>query len=285
MWAAAFLQKLDRAGVKVWAFIKYVDDINIVLSMIKEDVRWDGDQLLIKEGGSELGVVPSEGHTMDLILQAADSILPWLSFTKDLPSMHKEKMVPMLDMQVWIKHAPPGSNHPDSLAWMFYKKKVSTSRVLKATSAYNWRSKTVTMTMEVMRRMRNTTRQATMKMRLDIMKTFVRKLQRRGYSSSTVTGMVESGLRFYYRKVRIELEGGPPVNSRDDTNDVGKKRAKLGASLRWFNRRRGGQEEKSLKENGWRQESSNSSGRKVQISREGPRRTVDKVDVSQEEGA
>ena len=162
---------------------------------------------------------------------------------------------------------------------------MSTSRVLKATSAYNWRSKTVTMTMEVMRRMRNTTRQATMKMRLDIMKTFVRKLRRSGYSSSTVTGMVESGLRFYYRKVRIELEGGPPVNSRDDTNDVGKKRAKLGASLRWFNRRRGGQEEKSLKENGWRQESRNRSGRKVQISREGPRRTVDKVDVSQEEGA
>ena len=213
-WAAGFLSKLDINGFKVWAFIKYVDDVNIVISMMDKDVEWVGDELLLVDRtGAEarpsvLGVAPSEEHTMGLVQQAADSIMPWLSFTHDLPSYHTNGMVPMLDVQVWIEHSPPGSGLPDSLAWKFYEKESSSSRVLKATSAYNWRSKIVTMSMEVMRRMQNSSRQIEISERGNILKTFARKLRSSGYSAKTSKSMIESGLRFYFRKVRIELEGG-----------------------------------------------------------------------------
>ena len=63
--------------------------------------------------------------------------------------------------------------------------------------------------------------------------------------------MILSGLKFYYRKTRIDLQGGPKVNERRETDTIMRKRAKLGASQNWFARRRGGATEKSRKDLGW----------------------------------
>ena len=65
-------------------------------------------------------------------------------------------------------------------------------------------------------------------------------------------GVIQAGLDNYYRKVRSKLEGRPKVNSRSEDMIVQTRRAKLGAGETWFTRRRGGQQEREKKENGWR---------------------------------
>ena len=42
------------------------------------------------------------------------------------------------------------------------------------------------------------------------------------------------------------------MNGRNDLNDLPRKRKKLGTSLNWYKRRRGGNTETSRKENGWK---------------------------------
>ena len=81
---------------------------------------------------------------------------------------------------------------------------------------------------------------------------FISKMRASGYSKETIAGILKSGLTCYYRKVRIELEGGPKLNRRQDNQDVARKRKKIGASEQWFKRRRGGAEEKRKKDHGWR---------------------------------
>ena len=142
----------------------------------------------------------------------------------------------------------------DTLMWTFYEKPTSSSRVLKATSAYTWRAKLVTLNMEVFRRLRNTSRQVTIMSRVWMLRKFVSKLRASGYSRATVAGIILSGSKFYYRKLRTELEGGPRVNARCDKMDVQRKRAKLGAAERWFRRRRGGEREIARKDMGWRKD-------------------------------
>ena len=56
-WALSFLGKIDRAGVKVWAMVKYVDDINIVINVLDNNLVWDGDELRSIESQGE---VPGE---------------------------------------------------------------------------------------------------------------------------------------------------------------------------------------------------------------------------------
>ena len=146
----------------------------------------------------------------------------------------------------------------DLLAWSFFEKPVASSKVLRAASAYTWRSKLVTMAMELHRRLRNTSRQLTFKAKSDIVCKFVHKLRSSGYGPGAVGGILESGTTFYYRKLRCDLEGGPRLNDRPTLSQgqvVTKRRSKLGASQKWFSRRRGGWKESMRKDNNWRFES------------------------------
>ena len=195
-----------------------------------------------------------EQVTMLCIRDAANSAIPWLSFTFDHPALHDSKMVPCLDLQLWVHHPQHEEQGlgADTLAWSFYEKSTSSSKVMRATSAFTWRCKLVTMSNEVVRRMRNSTRQLTLEARLSIMSTFIDKLRSSGYARSTVDGILTSGLKCYFRKLTIDLEGGPSMNRREDSNamEMTRRRKKLGASQAWYARRRGG--DQSNKDHGWR---------------------------------
>ena len=259
-WASKFLVKLVEAGVSVHLLAKYVDDVNLVLAGLALGTRWVEDGLVhcskLEEQDSLAGRSMEE-VTMSCMLSAADSIIPWLKFTVDSPEKHASLTVPILDLQVWVRH--PGQEEEglgsDLLAWSFYEKPVSSDKLLRATSAYSWRNKLVTMAMELHRRLRNSTRQLTLRARAGIVEKFVDKLRRSGYGPGTVKGVLESGMSFYYRKLRIDLQGGPRLNDRPELSSeqvVLNKRQKLGATQSWFSRRRGGQQEALKKENNWR---------------------------------
>ena len=202
-----------------------------------------------------------ETRTMNLIREAADSIIPWLHFTLDLPELHHNLKVPMLDMEVWVDRK---EGREDVLMWDFFEKSSSSSRVLQATSAYTWRAKLVCMNMELFRRHRNTSRQVTLERRIEIVNVFVDKLRGSGYGMSTVSKIVEEGSKYYYRKVRIEMEGGPMLNQRLESDLVMSRRRKMGAAETWFVRKRGGAKECWKKENGWRSTQRSGQGQRRQ---------------------
>ena len=54
---------------------------------------------------------------------------------------------------------------------------------------------------------------------------------------------MKSDITFYYRKVKMDLEGGPKLNRRVSRDTVETRRGKLGARQQWFQRRRGGEQE------------------------------------------
>ena len=258
-WLLKFLAILDQAGVEVYMAAKYVDDVNVVMSMLGLGSRWDGSEVVWSQEQEETDRTQSrtrEEVTMEVTRDIADSIIPWLKFTMDLPQYHDNGMVPILDLQVWVQH--PSQEEMESglgsdlLMWIFYEKDTASEHVFMADSAYTWRSKITTLSMEAFRRMRNTSRQASLTTRSSILKTFIRKVRGSGYSLKSCIGILESGLRHYYRKLQVDLEGGPKLNLRCDSDAAQKRRTKIGASHNWFSRRRGGADEKWKKENHWR---------------------------------
>ena len=212
-WIRGFIHVIISAGVELHGIMKYVDDVNLVMAMLRIGTRWVDNTLEHRLGWEEEDMLANrtqEDVTMTAMRTAVDSIIPWLQFTSDEPGQHESATVPMLDLQVWVRHPRVEDELGfDTLGWSFYEKATSSDRVLRASSAYGWRSKIVTLTMEVFRRMRNTTRQATQRHRCQILEVFIRKLRMSGYVEKTVTGILRSGLQFYSRKLRIELQGGP----------------------------------------------------------------------------
>ena len=111
-WAATVLFKLDFAGARLYAFMKYVDDVNMVLRSMSKGLRWVGEELVWtkeSEAEDELSGHSVERLTMMRVREAAESVFPWLQFTVDPPEDHEEGAVPMLDLQVWVQ---PMSNQP-----------------------------------------------------------------------------------------------------------------------------------------------------------------------------
>ena len=112
-WACMFLVKLDMAGWKLWASVKYVDDVNVVAAMVDVDLEWKEGALCRDTTKAPAQALETrEAHSMRLIQEAADSVYPMLRFTVDLPQNHGSGMVPMLDLQVWVEHHPAGSGAP-----------------------------------------------------------------------------------------------------------------------------------------------------------------------------
>ena len=246
-WVKMFLVKVSKAGARVHLLAKYVDDVNMIMGMLPLGTRWEDGMLTHSKEKESLDKAENrsgEENTMMCMQAAANSVIVWLEFTMDIPEYHESRTVPILDLQVWIKHPTPEEQEEglssDTVMFMFFEKKTASARVLRASSAFTWRNKITTMSMEIFRRMHNTSRQVTADCRANIMRIFIAKLRSSGYNQGACRGLITSGLRYYYRKMRISLEGGPPINQRKEEDTITRKRSKLGASQRWFARRRGG---------------------------------------------
>ena len=231
-WMSLFLCSLTDSGVYIWVCMKYVDYVNIVIDIVDPRWRWvQGCQQWNedwKEQNEQSGVL-AETRTMGLVQETAKSIFEWLHFTVDLPSFHEQSKVPMLYLQVWVDRWTDHEDQdpcPDILIWSFYKKPSSSVRVLKASSAYGWRSKLICMNIKVFTRHINMSRQVSLQKRVEIMERFMRKLRLSGYCTRTVDRILEEGSWFYYCHLRVDLEGGPPLNLRskkDLVNSHGEK--------------------------------------------------------------
>ena len=88
--------------------------------------------------------------------------------------------------------------------------------------------------------MKNTTSKAPTSLEIDIMGTFAKKLHHSGYSVRSAEGILESGVRCYFRKLRLDLQGRPRLNGRENSQDVQRRGQKIGGAQDWFKRRRGG---------------------------------------------
>ena len=80
----------------------------------------------------------------------------------------------------------------------------------------------------------------------------------------------------YYRKLRTDLQGGPPLNARDDKNEMKSRRAKMSGTQNWFNRKRGGAPATERKDQNWRLDKDRKDHRRedgrLRQRRQGPRR-------------
>ena len=259
-WTRQFLMILDRAKLELHLLVKYVDDINIVLETVNPGTVWDNKTMKIEHDNkpceqNEPDNTSVHNATYRLILNAANSIFKYLKFTIDTPENHLSNKVPMLDLETWTtKYQDTEGHEYCQLLYRYYEKPVTPNRVTHADSSYTWRNKTMSLTMETFRRMRNNSPQLDNKENITTLQKFLRKLKRSGYLLKTRSNIIVSGVTYYIRNMRIELQGGPSVNRRSEKNVVGKQRLKLGTTDDWYRRRRGGVREAIRKENDWRKQ-------------------------------
>ena len=87
-WMLGFLFAVTNAGLKVLAAAKYVDDVNLVTSMLELGTRWVNGSFITREDWKLEDMRSGrsrEDVTVEAVRSAADSILVFLEFTSDIP--------------------------------------------------------------------------------------------------------------------------------------------------------------------------------------------------------
>ena len=117
---------------------------------------------------------------------------------------------------------------------IFYEKPCVSEKVLEYGSALPIKTKIITLTQEVLRRMRNTARREPIATRVEILNYFMVKLKNSEYPLEIRKEVLVSGLKGYYRMVLGEVEGVRRVNMAAKEGLRLREAKKLTAAANWY---------------------------------------------------
>ena len=115
---------LKKLGITVMMYKRYVDDIVIIVKMIRKGVKFDKkkkvltfDDVTDEEDESE-SREEAERRTFEILRQIEDSIDKDIQFEEDICCNHDSKMIPVLDLQC-------GMMNDSTVHFQFYSKPMS----------------------------------------------------------------------------------------------------------------------------------------------------------------
>ena len=203
-----FNTRLKKLKVEIELNKNYVDDFLEVVSEIDPGVRLDVERMqLIKvvELVEEDENVPADSRSINLLKQIANTIFPSMQFTVDCPSMHQNKKMPVLDIQMSL------SNN-NKIVYEFFEKPCANKFTITKASAHNNRMKMSVLVEEGVRRMRNCSRNLEPEVVNGVMGKWAEKLRRSGYPQTTRHQVIKTAVQKFESMCKVEDGGGRPVH-------------------------------------------------------------------------
>ena len=143
----------------------------------------------------------------------------------------------MLDLQVWMEEE--GGN--SKIRHSFYQKPSTSPLVFHAGGAHTWRSKIITLSEEMRRRLLHMDSGHCQSEILDIVKDHMQKLADSGYQHSTRMEITASAARKFFRQAMDQALGGRRLHR--NAEEMAKSRTlKSLLNTTWFKSKRGGKE-------------------------------------------
>ena len=239
-WRSTVNKMMIKNSMVGFLLEKYVDDCEVICENLEPGTRWDGQRLCVTPEAAEedcLSEKPKDQITMDAWGQMASSIVPGLIFTTDCCSKNPSGTVPMLDFQMWkVREADPlnpGATR-EAMRYSFYEKYMSNNKVMDNKSAMPRRTKVASLTLEVVRRLCNTSREVDDKDKGEILSKFMRKLQLSGYSLKVRADILAAGVKTYRRKELAERLKVQPIHRLGTHDHEARRREKISGKASWY---------------------------------------------------
>ena len=172
---------------------------------------------------------PDDVRTMEELSNLACSIFKCLNFTWDCPSKNANKMMPVLDAQLWLETETREVSIPEFIdkeapkivkqeslkviiKYQFYKKSMASKTNNLFRGGIPLGSKIATGTQEVIRRLKNTSREIDHNTVKDIIMEYMRELREGGYPKNIREEILNSGFKGYARMWMSEVNNQGFVN-------------------------------------------------------------------------
>ena len=178
LWDQAWLKLLEREGIDVALFYRYVDDARNMLHPLIEGWRWDGFNFTFSKQWEEDDINSNKSdteRTTEELAKAMSSIVWFLEFEGEHKDMFPNKRLPTLDTELWIDES-------GAVKYSFFEKTMCPNRVIQSNTALSENSIRSSLVQEVIRRLKNCSVDLPLVEVQSILSTFGQKLINSGHS-------------------------------------------------------------------------------------------------------
>ena len=128
-------------------------------------------------------------RTASIMKEMANGISRCIQVEIDCPSLHANKKMPILDLEVWVEN--------NEINFQFYRKPMANTLVLMERSAMSKRMKRVCLMQEVIRILRNTKKELPDYIKTKFLSEFALRMKESGYSEKFRREIIEGGVKGY----------------------------------------------------------------------------------------
>ena len=236
IWDCMWIKLLDREGIKLWLFFRYVDDVRCFLRPFKEGVRWDGCEFRYDKKWEEedlLSGKTDQRRTTEQLVAAMSSIVDFLDFEPEESGMFANDRLPTLDASIWV------CERSCLVKFSFFEKPTCPNRVLQKDTALSEMSIRASLTQEIVRRLKNCSLDLPNQEKQEILSCFAQKLINSGFSIASAQYLLVHGVTKFNLLVKNSNlpENDPkfkPLHPSRDFDLCGRKLRKLLAKTGWF---------------------------------------------------
>ena len=199
-WDARWMEKMRENQIARDLEDRYMDDIRVILMALKDGWRWFEDGFYwCQEWEQEdrTAGVSQEDRTSKAILDSMNSILDFLIFTKESPGDFPDGKLPTLDIKVWLENL--------RIWYQFFQKPMSNNVVIQEQAALSEMVKVSSLTEEVVRRLKHTSRGLEKSYRLETLEDFSQRMSNSGHKSQFMKRVLLTGIAKYEKKVEESL--------------------------------------------------------------------------------
>ena len=103
-WDQIYMKKLKDVGISLDMFLRYVDDLVLVLRAIGRGWYWSSDRKGLEWSQHrymEDKGIPDKVRTADILKDVANTINKNIQLTTDVPGNNSSQMMPVLDIEIW----------------------------------------------------------------------------------------------------------------------------------------------------------------------------------------
>ena len=99
-WDKQVLQKLGELEMEPSLYKRYVVDINVATDQVEEGTVYKGGAQIQNENRED-GEIEPDMRTFNVIKDIGNEIHQSIQLTRDVPSNHPDRKVPILDLKCW----------------------------------------------------------------------------------------------------------------------------------------------------------------------------------------
>jgi hypothetical protein len=233
-WSRTFKDKVSAALAGLTYFnlymLKfYVDDTGLAMEELEPGCRFlDGKVEVVEAEVERDRQVPGDLRTARVMVEIANSILPYLQFEADCPSNHSSGWMALLDLEVRVAE-------DSTVDYRFYSKPCASRYTMMRSSAMPARTKMNGLTQEVIRRLRNTRASLPWEEhQAPILTDFSRKMARSGYAEGYREEVLKSGVAGYERQLEASRTGEKPLFRPREWRQEERRRKKMVRKAAWY---------------------------------------------------